>query len=103
MTKVRVSIVITSYNHDDFLEECINSALNQSYSQTELLIVDDASEDKSRAIIEKYSKNFYKILLLKENHGACIALNKILKFCRGDYVAILNSDDFSSKGRFNYK
>ncbi len=91
---MEVSIVITSYNHGDFLEECIKSAANQSYTQTELLIVDDGSEDKSRDIIEKYSKNFYKILILKENHGACIALNKILKFCRGDYVAILNSDDY---------
>ena len=94
MAQVKVSIVITSYNHDDFLEECIKSAINQSYSQTELLIIDDASEDKSRDIIEKYSNNFSKVLLLKENHGACIALNKILKFCRGDYVAILNSDDY---------
>ena len=91
---MKVSIVITSYNHEDFLEECIKSATNQSYSQTELLIVDDGSEDKSRDIIKKYSKNFYKVLLLEENQGACIALNKILKFCRGDYIAILNSDDY---------
>ncbi len=94
MSKVKVSIVITSYNHGDFLEECIKSAIAQSYSDYEILIVDDGSEDESISIIEKYSTNFYKILLLNDNHGACIALNKILKFCRGDYIAILNSDDY---------
>ena len=90
---MKVSVVITSYNHGDFLEECIKSAITQSYSDAEILIVDDGSEDESVEIIKKYSNNFHKIVLLEKNHGACIALNKILKFCRGDYVAILNPDD----------
>ena len=90
---VKVSILITNYNHEDFLEECILSAITQDFEDKELLIVDDGSTDASHEIIERHMVHFKEVILCKENKGACVAVNQLLKRAKGEYVSILNSDD----------
>ena len=95
----KVSILITSYNHEDFLEECILSAINCDYEDKEMLIVDDASTDSSHEILSRYENHFSKVIVLKTNKGACIAVNQLLKHATGEYVSILNSDDIFLPGK----
>ena len=91
-----VSIITPCYNSSLFLDDCINSVLDQSYSKWELLIVDDASTDNSKSIIMKYSKsdNRIKPFFLDKNIGAAASRNIALKNANGDYIAFLDSDDF---------
>jgi glycosyltransferase involved in cell wall biosynthesis len=74
MTEIKqASIVISSYNYGSFLASCIDSALEQTYPHTEVIVVDDGSSDDSRDIIAQYGNRLMP--LLKENGGQASALN----------------------------
>ena len=87
-----VSIVISNYNYEQFLRQAIDSALNQSYSNIQVVVVDDASTDGSRDIIDEYD-NIEKCLL-GSNLGQNRALNEGFRLARGEIVIFLDSDDF---------
>lgn len=87
-----VSIIINNYNYDRFLVEAIDSALNQTYPQIEVIVVDDGSTDKSREIIAEYSDRITSIL--QENGKQAAALNSGFVASRGDIVLFLDSDDY---------
>jgi glycosyltransferase involved in cell wall biosynthesis len=90
--KPLVSIIIPCYNGASFLGETIESALNQSYKETEILIIDDGSTDDSYKIAKSFtSKNV--IVLRKENGGASSARNFGFMNSNGNYVQFLDSDD----------
>ena len=86
-----ISIVMTNYNYGHYLREAIDSALNQTYSKTELIVVDDGSTDNSREIIESYDKKI--IPLYKENGGTASAFNAGFAVSQGKFVCLLDSDD----------
>ena len=86
-----ISILINNYNYANFIDAAINSALNQSYSNLEVIIVDDGSTDNSAAIISKYTDRVKHIQ--KENGGQASAINYGFSLCKGDFVLILDSDD----------
>jgi glycosyltransferase involved in cell wall biosynthesis len=86
-----VSIVINNYNYGRFLGQAIQSALDQTYEQTEVVVVDDGSTDDSRAIIESYGRKI--IPVLKENGGQGSAFNAGFAACHGDAIIFLDSDD----------
>lgn len=90
-----VSIIMPSYNSSKFIEESIESVLKQTYTNWELLIVDDFSKDESVELISLYSKkdDRIKLFLLNENVGAANARNIALDNARGRYIAFLDSDD----------
>jgi glycosyltransferase involved in cell wall biosynthesis len=87
-----VSIVINNYNYAGFLKEAIDSALNQTYPRTEVIVVDDGSKDESRQIITDYGDRI--VAVLKENGGQASALNAGVLACRGDVLCFLDSDDY---------
>jgi len=87
-----VSIVIPSYNHEQYIEAAIRSVLQQTLHDLELIIIDDGSSDGSRALLEKFNDPRVQVLF-QENHGAHATINRGLKMARGKYLAILNSDD----------
>lgn len=86
-----VSILINNYNYGHFLREAIDSALNQTYSHIEVIVVDDGSTDDSREIITSYRDKI--IPLLKENGGQASAFNAGFAASRGDIICFLDSDD----------
>lgn len=90
-----VSIIMPSYNSEDFIKETIDSVRNQTYQKWELLIVDDFSTDRTVGIIKDYMKIDERITLevLKQNSGAAIARNKAVKKAEGQYLSFLDSDD----------
>lgn len=97
-----VSILISNYNKEEYVKRCINSCLRQDYKNIEIIFVDNLSNDNSIKIIKKY-KNI-KIVSHK-NHSKYPALNQIntlfagLKFCKGQIISLLDSDDFFKKDK----
>ena len=86
-----VSIVIPVYNTEKFVKECIESALNQTYRQIEVIVVDDGSTDNSLKIIKKFSDQIK--VISKPNGGTASALNLGIKEMNGDWLKWLSADD----------
>ena len=87
-----VSIIINNYNYDRFLAEAIDSALNQSYTDLEVIVVDDGSTDNSRQIIAEYGDRI--IAILQPNGKQAAAFNSGFAKSKGDIIIFLDSDDF---------
>ncbi|WP_405605362.1 glycosyltransferase family 2 protein [Polaribacter sp. Asnod1-A03] len=90
-----VSIITPNYNSEKFISQTINSVLNQTYKNWEMIIVDDVSNDDSVEIIESYilKNNRIKLFKLSKNSGAAIARNKAISLAKGNFIAFLDSDD----------
>jgi len=91
-----VSIITPSYNSSKFIEECVNSVVSQTYTNWELLIVDDCSNDNSRELLSAFAEKNKRIRLtfLDKNIGAAKTRNIAIRQARGKYIAFLDSDDF---------
>ena len=90
-----VTVVTPCYNSEKFIASSINSVLSQTYSNWEMIIVDDCSTDKSVEIIESIIKSHSKIKLVKllKNTGVAQAKNTALNIANGRFVAFIDSDD----------
>lgn len=89
-----VSIIIPCYNSEQYLQDTLLSALNQTHADIEIICVDNGSNDKTIEIVESFMRNDRRILLISENRkGANFARNTGLKICRGEVVQFLDSDD----------
>lgn len=93
---MRVTIITPSYNSARFIDGTIQSVLNQSFSDWEMIIVDDCSKDNSIELIQSFVKRDTRIKLiqLSENSGAAVARNTAIMAAQSRYVAFLDSDDF---------
>lgn len=91
-----VSVIVPNYNKERYIKECLDSILNQTYSNIEVIVIDDCSSDFSRKIIEEYQKEFTQVksILLKKNGGVSRARNIGIKAASGFFVTMLDSDDF---------
>lgn len=90
-SEILVSIVINNYNYEHFLQEAIDSALNQTYPNIEVVVVDDGSTDNSREIIASYKEQI--IPVLKENGGQASAFKAGFTASKGDIICFLDADD----------
>lgn len=90
-----VSVIIPVYNAEKYIAETIESVLNQTYKEIEIILVDDCSRDKSKDIINDYSKKYRNIFSFfkEKNEGVATTRNKGLDLAKGRYVAFLDSDD----------
>ncbi len=94
---IKVSIVVPIYNVAPYLKRCVDSLTSQTYSNIEILLVDDGSTDNSFEIMKDLSKEEHRIRCLqKENGGLSSARNFGLKHCTGEYVLFIDSDDYVS-------
>jgi len=90
-----ITVIIPVYNVEDYIVECLDSVIRQTYAPSEILIVNDGSTDDSRKICQYYADIYSNIRLLdQENQGVSSARNKGLDYARGDYVVFVDSDDF---------
>lgn len=96
----QISVLMSVYNEEKYLKEAIDSILNQSFTDFEFLIVDDASVDNSLSIIKSYNDSRIKLIRNNRNLGFPASLNKGLKAAQGKYIARMDSDDVSLSNRF---
>lgn len=93
-----VSIIVPVYNVEKYLNVCIESIVNQTYTNLEIILVDDGSKDKSGQLCEKWKSADQRIQVIhKENAGLGFARNSGLDIATGDYVMYIDSDDYISK------
>lgn len=98
MSDVLVSFIIPVYNTAEYLRQCLNSILVQTYTNIEIIIVDDGSTDRSPYICDEYAKKDSRIVAYhKKNGGLSDARNFGLNHAKGDYIVFLDSDDFWAK------
>lgn len=89
----KVSIIIPSYNHDKYVTEAIQSVLNQTFQDFEIVITDDGSKDKTVEKIKEFKDPRVKLFCFEKNKGAAVAANNCLKNSKGEFIAMLSSDD----------
>ena len=90
-----ISVIIPVYNVEEYLRECIDSVLSQTYENYEIILVDDGSTDNSGKICDEYAEKNNKITAIhKENGGLSDARNTGLKLAKGEYIYFLDSDDY---------
>ena len=88
-----VSVVMSTYNHADYVGAAIASVLGQSHENLEFLITDDGSSDGTVEVINKYSDPRINYIGSGKNRGACAAINELIKKTKGSHLCIINSDD----------
>lgn len=89
-----VSVIVPVYKVEEYLRECIDSIINQTYKNLEIILVDDGSPDKCGEICEEYARNDSRITVYhKENGGLSDARNYGIKRCNGEYITFVDSDD----------
>lgn len=95
-----VSVIMTNYNKGDYVRSAIESILSQTFSDFELIIVDDGSSDKSTSIILQYQENDNRIIFIPRQHsGASSARNVGIESARGKLIAFMDSDDTCSQDK----
>jgi len=103
MEEFKISFLMTIYNHQDYLKESIESILNQTYKNWELIAIDNGSSDNSKKILKNIRNKKIKTFFLKKNIGRTNCLNFGLKKCSGDFIAIQDSDDIAHKERIKFQ
>lgn len=91
---LKVSVIIVTYNRADFLSRAINSVLLQDFKDFELLIIDDASTDKTESVVSNFNDCRIKYFKNEKNLGISKSRNKGVCLANGEYVAMLDSDDY---------
>lgn len=92
-----ISIIVPVYNSQNYLDRCISSILDQTYTDFELIIVDDGSTDDSLRICMKYAQIDKRVVVISQkNTGAGLARNAGLAIAKGDYIGFVDSDDYIS-------
>ena len=90
-----ISVIIPVYNVEQYVESCLNSVINQSYFNLEIILVDDGSTDKSGEICDQYALKDSRIKVIhEENAGLGEARNRGLRIASGDYICFVDSDDW---------
>ncbi len=98
-----VSIIIPVYNVEGYLQRSLESVINQTYENLEILVIDDGSTDQSNEICDEYAKKDSRIRVLhKKNGGVSSARNLGIELAKGDYILFFDSDDFLEKDSVEY-
>lgn len=91
----KISVIVAVYNTEKYLDRCIESLLNQTYKNIELVIVEDCSTDSSRKLLKKYKENKnIKVFYNRKNRGLSYSRNYGLKKSTGDFIGYIDSDDY---------
>lgn len=94
---IKYSFIVPVYNTEKYLKKCLDSLVNQTYKDFEIIVVNDGSTDKSSSIISKYQKKYKNIIVIdKENEGLSMARNRGVQKSSGKYIIFVDSDDYVS-------
>ena len=95
----KLTIIIPTYNSQQYIEKCIVSIINQTYTNLEIIIIDDNSKDRTYDICKKIQKKDTRIKLMKnsENKGVSTTRNKGISISTGEYITFVDADDYIEK------
>lgn len=89
-----ISVIVPIYNVEDYLHRCVDSIINQTYKNLEIILVDDGSPDNCGRICDEYAKKDSRIVVIhRKNGGLSAARNSGLEICKGEYIGFVDSDD----------
>ena len=89
-----ISVIVPIYNAEKYLKDCLDSLVNQTLNNIEIILIDDGSTDKSSKIVDKYASKYSNVIAKHvKNGGVSKARNRGLKLAKGDYIAFIDSDD----------
>lgn len=94
-----VSVVTAVYNGEEYLRECIESILDQTYTEFEYIIVNDGSTDRTKEILDAIQDTKVRVIHLERNHGAAFCLNQGINQAEGKWIAVQDADDISTPTR----
>lgn len=95
--KHKFSLIIPAYNVEKYIKKCLDSVLNQTYNNYEIIIINDGSTDNTSKILERYKSNKKIKIINQENKGLSNARNTGVSNAKGDYILFIDSDDFIEK------
>ena len=95
---IKISIIVPVYNGEKYFAECIQSILDQSFADIEIIVINDGSTDGSLSLIERYAQNDSRIVVINQkNKGVSAARNAGLSKARGDYIMFVDADDYIAR------
>lgn len=98
-----ISVIVPIYKVENYIHRCVNSLINQTYKNMEIILVDDGSPDKCPDICDEYHKKYENIIVLhKQNGGLSSARNAGLAVARGEYIGFIDSDDWVTPDMYQY-
>ena len=98
---MKISVIVPVYNVYNYIDKCLNSLVNQTLRDIEIIVVNDGSPDNSEEIIEKYIKKYSNIKYYKKkNGGISDARNYGLKYATGEYIGFVDSDDYVKENMY---
>src|SRR5574337_526053 len=90
-----VSVIVPVFNAEPFIDQCMESLVNQTYRDLEILVLDDGSQDGSLSILRAWQEKDPRIVVYsRENRGLIATLNELIAQCRGRYIARMDADDY---------
>ncbi len=99
----KVSVIIPVYNVEGYLRQCLDSVINQSLKDIEIICINDGSTDNSLSILEEYAQKDSRIIIINQkNQGVAAARNKGLEIAQGDYIWFVDSDDYVEQSGLEY-
>ena len=102
MEEKMISVIVPVYMVENYLTECLDSIINQTYKNIEVLLIDDGSKDNSGMICDRYAEAHKNIKVIhKENGGLSSARNEGLKLARGNFISFIDSDDYLNTDMFS--
>ncbi|ONG70995.1 hypothetical protein BKK42_17900 [Bacillus cereus] len=102
-SKFLVSIIVPAYNVDKFIEKCLSSILEQTYTNIEVIVVDDGSTDKTGQLIDNVSQQDNRVNVIhKKNAGVSAARNTGIEMSKGDYLVFVDADDYIAQDYVEY-
>ncbi len=99
--KPKISVIVPVYNVEEYLNRCVESILDQTFEDFELILIDDGSSDNSGSLCDEFAKNNSNIKVLHlENGGPARARNKGIEIATGEYIGFADSDDYCHPNQF---
>ena len=103
MKEKKISVIVPVYKVEDYLECCVDSIINQTYKNLEIILVDDGSPDRCSEICDRYATNDDRVIVIhKQNEGVARARNSALDIATGDYISFIDSDDWIAEDAYEY-
>lgn len=100
--KPKISVIVPIYNVEEYLDKCLDSLVNQTLKDIEIILINDGSPDNSEKIVKKYIKEYGEKIIYhkKENEGQGIARNYGIDLAKGEFISFVDSDDYIDKTMF---